>query len=58
MDNKQSIRELYQHLTVARAILEDTELQDEIEDNTNLDVYGIYNFINELEDAIMDNYGF
>ena len=58
MDNKQYIRELYQHLTVARSILEDTDLQDEIEDNTNLDVYGIYNTINELEDAIMDNYGF
>ena len=46
------IRELHEHLTIARSLLEDSELVDCIEENNPDCIYDTYNKIEQLEDIV------
>lgn len=46
------IKELHEHLTIARSLLEDSELVDCIEENNPDCIYDTYNKIGELEDIV------
>lgn len=46
------IKELHEHLAIARSLLEDSELVDCIEKNNPDCIYDTYNKIGELEDIV------
>ena len=46
------IKELHEHLTIARSLLEDSELVDCIEKNNPDCIYDTYNKIEQLEDIV------
>ena len=46
------IRELHEHLAIARSLLEDSELVDCIEENNPDCIYDTYSKIEQLEDIV------